>query len=254
MFDSMLKTTFELALITRRRDASDRMRAFIFQNLTDFKRGRIHDIGELTSQYIDKCSQHFKNIFIIRRQRINQCPYNQQHVCFLNASTDPFSAFTHVIEPNPSALMKANVLNGSPQEFINFFAKRLLKLREDSTCLFCQKTATTYYLPTHDLPPFLFIRDNSFSFPEDVGTISFPYDMPLQFNNYRLIAMISSTERHGHHFRTTAVINMPCNGPFIASMDNMKRPGIKVMSEKHEEFGNIFAKIKYPVLACYQKT
>ena len=46
----MLKTTFELTLVSRRCDASDRMRAFIFQNLTDFKRGRMHDTGKLISQ------------------------------------------------------------------------------------------------------------------------------------------------------------------------------------------------------------
>ena len=90
---------------------------------------------------------------------------------------------------NRTRLIKANMLNGSPQWFINFFAERLLKLKEDSTCYNLLSTYT-------DLTLFLFIRDDSFFCPEYVGTIPFPYDIPIQFNNYRLISMISSTERH----------------------------------------------------------
>ena len=50
----------------------------------------MHDTGERTTQYIDKCLKQFKNILIIRRQYINQCPYDQQHVCFMDPSTDSF--------------------------------------------------------------------------------------------------------------------------------------------------------------------
>ncbi|KAG2216529.1 hypothetical protein INT45_014183 [Circinella minor] len=252
IFDYMLKATYELTLVSRQRDASERMRAFIFENFINFHRGQMHDTCELAIQYIARCSQQFKDLFIIRRQRVNECLHDQEHICFMDASTDVFSEISHVIKLNPSSLNEANVLNGPPQGFTDFFARYLHKFKENSSCFFCQEPATTYYLPLHALPPFLFIHDNTFSLSEDTGNIPFPYNMALQFTKYQLIAIISSTEKHGFHFKTTSIIQTP-NEPFITSFDNMKRPGIKVLSEKVEEFSDIFAKITYPVLACYQK-
>ena len=92
-----------------------------------------------------------------------------------------------------------------------------------------------------------------FSWDEIYGNIPFSYNMTiLQFNNYCLIALISSTERNGYHFTTTTIIET-ANGPFIARMDNMKKLGIKFLSEKPEEFPGIFSKINHPVLAFYEK-
>ncbi|KAI7848562.1 hypothetical protein BDC45DRAFT_595506 [Circinella umbellata] len=246
------KPTYKLTLVSHRHDASERMRAFIFENFINFHKGQMHGTCELDIQYIAKCSQQFKDLLIIMQQCVNECPYNQEYICFMDASTDVFSEISHIIELNPSSLNEANIRNGFPRGFTDFFARYLHKFKGNSSCLFCQEPAPTYYLPLHALPLFLFIYDNTFSLSEDTGNIPFPYNMALQFTNYQLIAMISSTERHGFHFKTTSIIQTP-NGPFIASFDNIKKPGIKVLSKKEEEFSDIFAKITYRVLACYQK-
>ena len=253
LYENMLRTTFEMTHTERRRDASNRMRAFIFQKLTNFHRGRMHDVCELAINYIQHCSQQFKDHFIIRRVRINQCHHDHEHMCFLDSSTDIFSSYNPVIEFNPSTLIAENIPNGPPENFTRYFSRSIHRQKDNARCFYCQESAITYYLPIHELPPFLILGDNMFSWDEIYGNIPFPYNMTiLQFNNYRLIALISSTERNGYHFTTTTIIETP-NGPFIARMDNMKKPGIKVLSEKPEEFPGIFSKINHPVLAFYEK-
>ncbi|KAI7848418.1 hypothetical protein BDC45DRAFT_574888 [Circinella umbellata] len=253
LYENMLRTTFEMTHTERRRDASNRTRAFIFQKLTNFHHGRMHDVCELAINYIQHCSQQFKDHFIIRRVRINQCHHDHEHMCFLDSSTDFCSSYNPVIEFYPSTLIAENIPNGPPENLTRYFSRSIHCQKDNARCFYCQESAITYYLPIHDLPPFLILRDNMFSWDEKYGNIPFPYNMTiLQFNNYRLIALISSTERNGYHFSTTTIIETP-NGPFIALMDNMKKPVIKLLSEKPEEFPGIFSKINYPVLAFYEK-
>ena len=235
--DNALLHTFELMKMGRRRDASNEIRRFVYTSIKQlyqegqdlYKQGVMYDVVDFVMDFAEQASRQLYLTFTHQPIRYNMCHKDIEHCWFLSQHSGHYNVpFLSLISRQTVNNYKLSV---SSVHFEEAVSNMILHPQTSKQCLYCEDMASQSNLPTTN-PPFIFFADKLSSESTCSDNIIFPYNMKLFSQNYQMHAVIESTSRQGIHFKTTAIINSN-GGCFLACLDNLRRPGIEIITKFH---------------------
>lgn len=143
-------------------------------------------------------------------------------------------------------------LTGSNQRFADAFVDLCIKKQAAKRqCIICGGLAFQSNIPGKE-PNVLLMADRLGGISGCMKNIRFLYRMQICHQTNQLQGTIHSSAQWGYHFHTTSVIDS--NGClFLVPWDNLRRPGIHILTEGETEFERHYNTVKNPMIICYIK-
>lgn len=234
--DAMLGNTYRLSTTSfeDRIVASDTIRNYVWSTFgPPFIRGHQLNVLHFLTILLQKASPAFNSFFAINRQVLKYCKDQQ---CQRTSHDDGAQDRRQLTIVDWSLrYVREYGLHERPDRFSKVLHDYLFNVRERK-CDVCNGPATRETVKNGRMPLCLFIMDPHINLGDSMESpdakMCFPYEfsLPEIGATYTLRAIICSTQRHGHHFKTVATIR-GTNSDFLAEIDNLQ-DAMKIMIDQ----------------------